>query len=305
MKKVDVLLSVYDPNTEYLVKQLKSLDEQTYENIEILIFDDCIQKRFDTSLVAESIQKKQYRILPYKEENLGYTRAFEYLTMESTGEYVAFCDQDDLWAKDKIEKCVACLEKDHTSLVITDRKLIDKDDQVTCESVWNENPGKKWNTHEDVGKYNFFTTIAPGMCQVMKGDFIRSAVPFSNETGHDKWSIACACACDGVSFLDEPLSLYRRHGDNVSGVLVRIHSKKDYMERRVMVHLRVIEQIREKYPQYAGTEEALELAYARKNHNLLKMYKYRYLAPGIIKAEILLTFIPDFMLKLLMKIIQK
>ena len=41
MEKVSVLLSVYRPNQKYLEEQLASLDNQTYENMEILIFDDC------------------------------------------------------------------------------------------------------------------------------------------------------------------------------------------------------------------------------------------------------------------------
>lgn len=42
MKKVDVLMSVYNPDMNYLKEQLISLNNQTYENMEILIFDDCI-----------------------------------------------------------------------------------------------------------------------------------------------------------------------------------------------------------------------------------------------------------------------
>ena len=37
MEKVSVLLSVYRPNQKYLEEQLASLDNQTYENMEILI----------------------------------------------------------------------------------------------------------------------------------------------------------------------------------------------------------------------------------------------------------------------------
>ena len=36
-KKVNVLLSIYKPDINYLKQQLESIDEQTYKNIEILI----------------------------------------------------------------------------------------------------------------------------------------------------------------------------------------------------------------------------------------------------------------------------
>ena len=44
-KQVDILLSVYNPNEEYLIKQLISLNNQTYPNLKLYIFDDCIKKR--------------------------------------------------------------------------------------------------------------------------------------------------------------------------------------------------------------------------------------------------------------------
>lgn len=43
-KQVDILLAVYNPNEEYLIKQLISLNNQTYPNLKLYIFDDCIKK---------------------------------------------------------------------------------------------------------------------------------------------------------------------------------------------------------------------------------------------------------------------
>ena len=104
-KKVNILLSVYNPNVTYLVEQLKSIDKQ------------------------------KYRILPYKKKNIGYVKAFEYLVEQADGNYIAFCDQDDIWDKTKIEKCIQCMEKEHTILVVTDRKIIDAEGEATCNSV--------------------------------------------------------------------------------------------------------------------------------------------------------------------------
>ena len=36
-KQVDILLSVYNPNEEYLIKQLISLNNQTYPNLKLYI----------------------------------------------------------------------------------------------------------------------------------------------------------------------------------------------------------------------------------------------------------------------------
>ena len=42
-KQVDILLSVYNPNEDYLIKQLISINNQTYPNLKLIIFDDCIK----------------------------------------------------------------------------------------------------------------------------------------------------------------------------------------------------------------------------------------------------------------------
>lgn len=306
-EKVDILLSVYNPNLEYLIKQLESLDNQTYEDIEILIFDDCIEKRCDSSIFAQHITNKPYRVLPYKTENLGYTKAFEYLVSQSDGQYIAFCDQDDIWDKYKIEKCVACLKKEKTLLVATDRKVIDASDNVLIESVrhTSKRAYNTWHSFEDVGKYNFFNTYTIGMGMVIDGAFARTTLPFSIHTGHDKWVTACACACGKISYLDEPLVSYRRHGKNVSGMMCGISTKKDYEEERVIPHLNLIKEFQERFPNYQGTQEALEFAYARKNRNIMRMIKYYYLAPDIAKFEIVLAMVPEFVAKVIIKILQR
>lgn len=305
MEKVSVLLAVYCPEKRYLEEQLKSLDCQTYENMEILIFDDSVGERCEERVFQQCLKHKPYRILPYKENNLGYVKAFEYLTEQSDGAYVAFCDQDDVWDKRKIEKCVECLNRDKTLLVATDRKLIDENGKVICPSVRrsSKSPSENWNTYDDIGKANFFLCHAPGMSLVARGDFVRSTVPFSRYTGHDKWLISCACAVGKVSYLDQPLVSYRRHGNNVSGVLVGIHSKKDYREKRVLPHLKLIQEFSRRYPEYKGCKEALAFAQARMKHDIPKILKYRSLAPDLAKFEIFLAFMPEFAVKMCIRIL--
>ena len=127
-KQVDILLSVYNPNEEYLIKQLISLNNQTYPNLKLYIFDDCIKKRCNLDLFEKYITNFSYEVLPYCEENLNYMGAFEKLVQRSDGEYIAFCDQDDIWMDDKVEKCVAYMNEKNIDLVVTDKQIIDEND---------------------------------------------------------------------------------------------------------------------------------------------------------------------------------
>ncbi|WRK53107.1 hypothetical protein SD457_23730 [Coprobacillaceae bacterium CR2/5/TPMF4] len=64
------------------------------------------------------------------------------------------------------------------------------------------------------------------MSIVACGDFARSTLPISPYTAHDKWILSCAATEGTVSFIEEPLVQYRRHGKNVSGILKGINTKK-------------------------------------------------------------------------------
>lgn len=306
-KKVNILLSVYNPKEEYLIEQLKSIDQQTYENIELLIFDDCITKRCDYQIFEKTLKNIGYRILPCKKENLGYTKAFEYLVEQADGDYIAFCDQDDVWNKTKIEKCVRCMEEEKTILVVTDRRIIDADGQVTCTSVRHTSKKKynTWNSHEDIGVYNFFTACAPEIRMVMNSKFAKECIPFSKNTDHDKWIIACACACGEISYLDETLVPYRRYGENVSGVLIGIDSKKDYIEQRVLPHLKLVKEFTRRYPQYPGNGIALRFVTARMNGNVLELLKYYSIAPELVKFEIFIALMLNKIIEIGIGILKK
>ncbi|MEJ8738345.1 glycosyltransferase [Erysipelotrichaceae bacterium HCN-30851] len=307
MKKVDILLSVYNPNMEFLEKQLRSLNEQDYPNLELIVFDDCIHSRCDKEIFQNVMTNVPVRFLPYEDKNLGYTKAFEKLVEASTGDYIALCDQDDIWLSNKISRCVEELEKSGSLAVATDRMIIDEHDNILNTSVRavSNKPYDSWKSFDDICKYNIFISYAVGMSMVVNGNLARSAIPFSDHTGHDKWLLACASAEGTVSFIEESLVQYRRHGKNVSGTLKGINNKEDYMKERVFSHIRIIEDFEKKYPQHKDLEEIKRFAYARKNHNLHDLLKYRYLSPDVAKFEIVLIFIPNFLFAFFLKLVRK
>lgn len=307
MDKVDILLSIYNPNINFLVKQLKSLDNQTYKNIELIVFDDCVESRTDRKVIENEIKNIKLTFLPYEEKNLGYAKAFEKLINASTGKYIAFCDQDDIWNDDKIEKCINTLIRDDSLLVASDRTIIDENDKVIIPSV-REKSNKNyesWETGDDIVKYNIFVTYAVGMCIVMNGDFARTITPISKYTGHDKWAICCAGIEGKISFINEQLVKYRRHGKNVSGILKDVNNKSDYYLNRIIPHDNIIHDLLNKYPNFKDKDELLKISEARKKNHVSKLIKYQYIAPDVIRFEILLAILPDFLFKLMLSIVKK
>jgi glycosyltransferase involved in cell wall biosynthesis len=300
MDTVDVLMSIYKPDKVYLIKQLKSIDEQTYKNITLYVYNDCPSERIDKELFKEHIH---YPIvfLETDGENRGFIKAFEKLINESKGKYVAFCDQDDIWKKDKIEKCVGTLKKDKSLAVATDRSIINENDEVKIQSV-RETVNKNyenWMTGDDICKYDLVICFAVGMCLVADGDFARSTCPISEFSGHDQWLLACASTEGKVSFINEPLVMYRRHDHNVSGVMNDVKSKKQYYEKRVLAQKKMYEDFFKKYPNHKDKDEMMDFVEKRMNHSTIGLLHYRYLAPDVVKFEIVLSIVPNFIFKFL------
>ena len=235
--RVDILLSVYDPNIDYLIKQLKSLNNQTYDNLKLYVFDDCVDKRCNIEIFERYITNFEYEVLPYESKNLGYIKAFEKLIKYSTGKYIAFCDQDDIWMSNKIEKCIEVLRRDKSLAVASERQIIDENDNIIWKKVRDHSHKNydSWHSFDDIAKYNLFITFAVGMSIVACGDFARSTLPISSYTAHDKWILSCAATEGTVSFIEEPLVQYRRHGKNVSGILKGINTKEDYIKKNILI----------------------------------------------------------------------
>ena len=96
-------MSTYNGH-KYLDKQLKSIAEQTVVNhLTLYIRDD--GSKDDTFDIIDK-WKNKINIVLYKEKNAGPAMSFWQLLMKSEvkADYYAFCDQDDVWDKDKIEK---------------------------------------------------------------------------------------------------------------------------------------------------------------------------------------------------------
>ena len=78
-----------------------------------------------------------------------------------------------------------------------------------------------------------FTCYALGMTIVMRTDAAKRMLPFSGNTGHDKWVTMRAAAMGKVCYIEEVLQSYRRHGKNVSGIFYHLSSKEEYYTWRV------------------------------------------------------------------------
>ena len=299
-------MSVYNPNMDFFSQQLSSLNDQTYKNIELIIWDDCPEHPIDTSVVEKCITNFSFKLLS-ENKNLGVTKAFEKLTDLANGEYIAYCDQDDVWEPNKIEICLETIQKDNSLIVTSDRSIIDAENRVLYESERRSNPpkGRTWNTGDDITRQAMFFCYAPGMTIFVRSDIAKKCIPFPLECFHDRWLILCASVYGKASFIDKPLVRYRRHGKNSSGLFIDIHSKADYYDIRVRSACQLTSVFLERFNDYKHNDQIAAFAKARQEKDILSIFKFRDLSTRSAYFEIALKFIPDFLFKWALSILKK
>ncbi len=105
---VSVVIPCYNAE-KYVEMAIRSIMNQTYTNLEILIIDDC--SKDSTYEKLENLAKYDKRIILEKnEQNLKIVKTLNKLVLKANGKYIARMDADDISAPNRIEKQVNFLE---------------------------------------------------------------------------------------------------------------------------------------------------------------------------------------------------
>lgn len=215
-EKVDILLTTYNTKIDYLKQQIDSILNQTYKNFELLISDDCSPNE-EVKEALKEYEKKDNRIrLYFQEKNLGCTKSFEFLLKQSTAQYIAFSDHDDIWYPNKIEESIKTLKENNVDLVYCDANQIDEKGKKLHESYLNYKNMPKVKGKKII--LPFSRHIAIGCSQMITKDVKEKMIPFTQNTfAHDWHSTYIASNLKGIYYIDKPLFGYRIHENNIFG----------------------------------------------------------------------------------------
>ena len=123
----------------YVYKTIKCILNQTYENFELLLIDDC-----GTDLTMEivaQIQDSRIRII-HNDKNRGIAYSRNEGLKNATGEYIALMDDDDLAPLDRFEKQVAYLDEHQEIDAVGGRYCVIDENDTICQMAPDalENP---------------------------------------------------------------------------------------------------------------------------------------------------------------------
>lgn len=124
-KKVSVIIPLYNAD-KYIERTLKSVLNQTYQNLEVIIVDD--ESPDNSVQVCQKFTDPRIRIVHQKNRGLAGSRNTG--IRHASGEYLAFMDADDIWLPEKLEKHIAHLESNSEVGVSFSRSaFIDENDK--------------------------------------------------------------------------------------------------------------------------------------------------------------------------------
>lgn len=214
---IGVLLCVYN-GEKYVEEQLVSLFNQKKLPDEVLIVDDCSSD--NTVQVCEKFIKNnslsgKWRLI-INESNQGWRVSFFTNVELLKSDIIFFCDQDDIWDINKIDKMfnqillnpsislLACREK----TLINDCKVKKEKSNIFCKNSILR--------YDKLTKKEIFHNLN-GSCFCIQREFYNNVKQYWNSGwAHDKFFWRFAYIYDSLYIINEPLVIHRLTGSNAS-----------------------------------------------------------------------------------------
>lgn len=204
--------------------------QQSWPNLEIVVSDD--GSTDGTGSILQAYETDPRFRITRQTRNLGAIANFEYATQAAKGEYLAFCDQDDIWLPEKIEKLYNAIGD--SWLVYSDSILIDEVGQSLQKNL---SQLRRMGDVTDTRGF-IFSNVVWGHAMLVNKQLLPHVLPIPAGIPHDIWFAASATALTGIKYLDEVLTLYRQHSQTVTTTIAqkastRAHEKryKDFEEK--------------------------------------------------------------------------
>ncbi len=204
---VSVIMSTWN-SSRYVAESIESILAQTYKNWELIITDDCSID--NTRDILKEYAAKDPRIkVQFNETNGGAGVSRDKSISSATGRYIAFCDSDDRWVKDKLEKQLKFMKEKDVALCFAPYYTCDENSEylgyvsapqrVTLFDMMCDN------------KMGFLT------CTYDTRPLGKHPMPKQRKRQDHALLLNLLKICHYAYSVPEPLGHYRLHTDNMSG----------------------------------------------------------------------------------------
>lgn len=216
--RIAILVATYN-GEKYIEEQIKSLQKQTVSNINIIINDD-MSKDGTFSKIKQFVEKDS-RIKISQVKCGGACENFLYLLRENRDyDWFFFCDQDDVWYPQKVEKLInVVLTRQQTTPLLA---YCDKD--LVNENLKSLNI-KEYDFQDDF-KSILFQNHIYGCAMMINKALADKLLCLSDIAMHDHGAALVAALEGEIIHVREKLVKYRQHANNVTGGINQFSYKR-------------------------------------------------------------------------------
>lgn len=221
---ISIAMATYN-GEEFLEKQLDSILHQTIQDFEVVVCDD--QSKDSTWQILEQYTKRDKRFHIYRnEKNLGFKNNFEKAIGLTQGDFIALCDQDDIWYPRHLE--ILLNNIGDNMLCVGNCDMIDKNGNVYNTRYYEDSQQYRYLYNDSIRqscRILFVNNPFQGASMLVNRNFLNTIIPFPKEVRyHDVWLSLLGCFC-GFIFTHEKVNQYRMTGNNVTGLRTNQFSK--------------------------------------------------------------------------------
>ena len=223
-KRIEILMAAYN-GAPYIGEQIDSILQQADTNWHLTISDDGSTDGTDAVIdeYARRYPDKVQRV--YSGRRFGGAKDhFFWLTEQCDADYIAYCDDDDTWRADKLQKLRKAMQdaesrlgSDTPILVFSDQTVTDKKLNMLASSLMRYQ--KQYFEHFDYRSILMQNVVTGGAMMVNRAlaRLALQCVDTSQVIMHDWWMAVVAARFGEIVYIDEPLGAYRQHGHNSVG----------------------------------------------------------------------------------------
>ncbi len=220
-RQVFIVLGLYRPDPVLLSRQIQSLVSQTHRNLQILV---CADGELDPAsrAVVAGFAGSPIHVLGFDERvgiHANFARGMRAAVAASgsDSDLFAFCDQDDFWHPDKLQRQLTCFADSATSLCHSDARIVSERGEVLVASLFEHEARPRATSFADL----LIMNSVSGMSAIFRRDVAAAAAPFPlsgcRYVLHDYWTALVAVLLGGIRFIETPLVDYTQHAGNVMG----------------------------------------------------------------------------------------
>lgn len=219
--RLSIALCTFD-GARFLGAQLDSLAAQTRLPDELVACDDGSSDA-TVAILEDFARRAPFPVrIEVNRANLGSTANFQKALGLCTGDLVATCDQDDVWASGKVARTLDAFAEDpRRGLVFTDGEIVDEGLASTGRSLWASvgfGPGLRRMLRGDRAFDAMLRRwIVTGATMTFRAAHLPLVLPIPPAWVHDAWIAMIVAAIAPVGLVEEPLVRYRRHAGQQLG----------------------------------------------------------------------------------------